>query len=964
QQHACSGCLALQQELEVLATRLPGEVVVEPTATGGGDDDGQGTASAWEEEEVTQLLNCSAASSWPPTDGARLDDSSIRSLTASPVTPRSPREVSRELPQDTSTASVGSAYEAWQTFAEGANEHGEWVLPDGCLLAEGTPARLELELELVLTTQKVKLELQKMEMEAQQAELAGQSQRLDTQQAELGSQREMLEKWLTAGVDNLRQEVLSAVQASSAEAAPDLQAQLQLMLDSARSDAASHAQQEATREQTIGAQGKELESLRLAVKGLSGDVSYQGVQVLKAQGGADAAYAEAARHSEWARSIEKSMGSLRQEIQASTQAVATAAAETALQSREGDLRKQCRVWIDEAMENLQGEASTHAFATVAAETALQSREVDLRKQCRVWIDEAMENLQGEASTQAAATAAAETILQSREGDLRKQCRVWIDEAMENLQGEASTQAAATAAAETALQSREGDLRKQCRVWIDEAMENLQGEAMNSQSVKALELLGEMTSVKLDRSMISWNAAVATCSKAGRWQEALLLGHLMAEKALGADMDSCSTLLMECELRDLAAPELSLIKRLSNSARKGDLPPGLGAVLDISASLRSTRSSDASLDGGHSSPESLLATLLASFAGGVLPGGLDLSGAPTGAGRLGGGRGKSLPYQRELALLRHVLCTAETGNPAAAAQAVDGFGQELGAQGAWAKFAGGSKAQALLAAVCGGPPSEDRTAGVLEIGTYCGNSAMRLAAVLPGIRVTTLELDPVLVAIARSLVAFAGLAAAIDVWTGHSRLLIPRLHSRLAALSGQHPFFSAVFMDRWGSQYDEDLALIEEHGLLQEAGGVLVADNVLSTGAGHFLWRVAGSVADEECKPPFVSQLVEVREVADDSQENWMSVSVCREGGRTASQQGLHRSLMPPELAELQVASERLRERVTAAGGQGGEVARAEIPGFTQRAKATLLQRGIAPGEAGAKISFGSTFRQCTSSSSM
>ncbi|CAE8639411.1 unnamed protein product, partial [Polarella glacialis] len=425
---------------------------------------------------VTQLLNCSAASSGPPTDGARLDGSSIRSLTASPVTPRSPREVSRELPQDTSTASVGSAYEAWQTFAEGANEHGEWVLPDGCLLAEGTPARLELELELVLTTQKVKLELQKMEMEAQQAELAGQSQRLDTQQAELGSQREMLEKWLTAGVDNLRQEVLSAVQASSAEAAPGLQAQLQLMLDSARSDAASHAQQEATREQTIGAQGKELESLRLAVKGLSGDVSYQGVQVLKAQGGADAAYAEAARHSEWARSIEKSMGSLRQEIQASTQAVATAAAETALQSREGDLRKQCRVWIDEAMENLQGEASTQAAATAAAETILQSREGDLRKQCRVWIDEAMENLQGEASTQAAATAAAETALQSLEGELRKQCRVWIDEAMENLQGEASTQAAATAAAEKALQSREGDLRKQCRVWIDEAMENLQGEA--------------------------------------------------------------------------------------------------------------------------------------------------------------------------------------------------------------------------------------------------------------------------------------------------------------------------------------------------------------------------------------------------------------------------------------------------------------------------------------------------------
>ncbi|CAE8660151.1 unnamed protein product, partial [Polarella glacialis] len=285
---------------------------------------------------------------------------------------------------------------------------------------------------------------------------------------------------------------------------------------------------------------------------------------------------------------------------------------------------------------------------------------------------------------------------------------------------------------------------------------------------------------------------------------------------------------------------------------------------------------------------------------------------------------------------YVLETAQPGHPATVAEAFDAFGRNLGSSGSWAKFAGGSKAMALLAAMRAGPPAhQSDTVGVLEIGTYCGNSALRLAAALPGVRVTTLELDPLLVAIARTLVAFAGLCGAIDVWTGHSGLLIPRLKRRLVERSPtlqSRPCFSAIFMDRWG--YDKDLALIQEHELLQRTGGVLVADNVLTTAAASFLWKVAGPTAS------FASQVVAVSEVADNASEDWMSVSVSMD-----QNSGLQSCLeaLPTELAELQAESECFRQRVVADGGSGAEVAKSEKPAFTLHAKATLARAGIGPG---------------------
>eukprot|EP00435_Cladocopium_sp_Y103_P029212 s308_g7.t1 len=137
----------------------------------------------------------------------------------------------------------------------------------------------------------------------------------------------------------------------------------------------------------------------------------------------------------------------------------------------------------------------------------------------------------------------------------------------------------------------------------------------------------------------------------------------------------------------------------------------------------------------------------------------------------------LPYQKEVALLRHVLQRCPVGDAGAVELAMDGFGEELGAAGGWAKFAGGSKADVLplgscqkwLSSVMGAAPSP---AAVLDVGAYCGGSALRLARHLPGLQ-------------------------RVQLCTGHTRQLLPAF-----ANSAE---FGAVFIDLWGSQYAEVLA---------------------------------------------------------------------------------------------------------------------------------------------------------------
>ena len=254
-----------------------------------------------------------------------------------------------------------------------------------------------------------------------------------------------------------------------------------------------------------------------------------------------------------------------------------------------------------------------------------------------------------------------------------------------------------------------------------------------------------------------------------------------------------------------------------------------------------------------------------------------------------------PHARELSLLRYVLMEAKPGNPASVCEAVEAHSQLFGKEGMWSKFAGGSKADCLLAAAAGSGEGP-----VLEIGTFCGYATLRLAeALAEHVRITSLESDPTMVAIARTFMALSGVASRVDIRTGHSRNLLPTLEGS----------FGMVFMDFWGSQYMEtcqDLAML---GQLRP-GATVVADNVLETGAMFYLWHVANPVADFHTQVMAVSEFTSTG--SSGVEEDWLSVSVLVpsvHGVGSSKPQGPP----PVQVLEAHDASERMRELVFSPG---------------------------------------------------
>jgi len=122
----------------------------------------------------------------------------------------------------------------------------------------------------------------------------------------------------------------------------------------------------------------------------------------------------------------------------------------------------------------------------------------------------------------------------------------------------------------------------------------------------------------------------------------------------------------------------------------------------------------------------------------------------------------------------------------------------------------------------------RATRVLEVGTSNGFSTIWLAdaARTTGGRVTTLELNPDKIALARANLADAGLAGLVDIREGKAA-------DTLATLSGP---FDLVFLDADRPSYLTYLELVVPK---LRAGGLLVADNVTSHASelGDYLARV-------------------------------------------------------------------------------------------------------------------------------
>ena len=172
--------------------------------------------------------------------------------------------------------------------------------------------------------------------------------------------------------------------------------------------------------------------------------------------------------------------------------------------------------------------------------------------------------------------------------------------------------------------------------------------------------------------------------------------------------------------------------------------------------------------------------------------------------------------REAALAEHVTSSATPGDIDDAIRAIDEFayGQSFMIN------VGDEKGEILDAAIRRAEPRR-----LLELGTYCGYSALRTARVMPpDAHLYSIEFNEANADIARRIIDHAGVADRVTVVVG----TLGDGGRTIAALEGEHGFGEGsvdfVFIDHDKDAYLPDLERILERGWLRP-GAVVVADNV-------------------------------------------------------------------------------------------------------------------------------------------
>lgn len=161
-------------------------------------------------------------------------------------------------------------------------------------------------------------------------------------------------------------------------------------------------------------------------------------------------------------------------------------------------------------------------------------------------------------------------------------------------------------------------------------------------------------------------------------------------------------------------------------------------------------------------------------------------------------------------LRWVREHADQGDPDSVLAALDDFGRNH----RFLMNVGDEKGPLLVAEL------QQAIAGVsaprvLELGCFCGYSAILMASRLPASgHLTSIELDEHSVRAATQIIAHAGLAERVSVLHGSASDVIPTLAAP----------FHLVFLDHWKDRYLADLQAMEQRQLLVP-GSRIFADNV-------------------------------------------------------------------------------------------------------------------------------------------
>ncbi len=177
--------------------------------------------------------------------------------------------------------------------------------------------------------------------------------------------------------------------------------------------------------------------------------------------------------------------------------------------------------------------------------------------------------------------------------------------------------------------------------------------------------------------------------------------------------------------------------------------------------------------------------------------------------------------REEALARHVVANARKGDLDDAIRAVDDFCYRK----AIMMNVGDEKGEILDRAIVRARPRR-----LLELGTYCGYSALRTARVMPAdAHLVSIEFSPANAEIAHRIWEHAGVADRVTVVVGtlgDGGKTIARLEAEHGFAAGSLDF---VFVDHDKAAYLPDLERILERGWLH-TGSLVVADNVKIPGA--------------------------------------------------------------------------------------------------------------------------------------
>jgi catechol O-methyltransferase len=180
--------------------------------------------------------------------------------------------------------------------------------------------------------------------------------------------------------------------------------------------------------------------------------------------------------------------------------------------------------------------------------------------------------------------------------------------------------------------------------------------------------------------------------------------------------------------------------------------------------------------------------------------------------------------REVELAEYVTANARQGDLDDAIRVVDEFCYRRSVM----MNVGDEKGEILDAAIRRASPRR-----LLELGTYCGYSALRMSRVMPAeARLVSIEFNGANAEIARGIWDRAGLDDRVSVVVG----TLDDGGRTLAALEAEHGFgpgsLDLVFIDHEKSAYVPDLQRLLDKGWLHP-GSIVVADNIKLPGSPEY-----------------------------------------------------------------------------------------------------------------------------------